>query len=255
LTIDDVKKSEVLKHLMKADKVKMNWLVTVCMVSEEDLRKIAAEYAMEIDNQGYIHTPKKEAIIKEIIDHTKKTEEAENISSYLQPSILETEFSPDVVAYIESIFEKEGFDFKIKEFTIRVEETGITIKKKRNLISKLPWHWIKSIRCTRLRKDDFIFKDDKRGDFMQYGIPLELDALTYLTLADVISTPAEFDKIKRTTHNALILSLEDGNYKQINIYNYKLKQKIPIPDNYDQMVVIIDHFFHKIKREQLELIP
>jgi len=253
LTIDEEKKSEILKHLMKADKVKMNWLATICMVRLGELEEIANEYVLEIDDQGNIHAPKKEAIIKEMMDYIKKSDEAESISSILQPSILETEFSPEVIDIVESIFEKEGFDFKIYQYTIHIDETGITIKKKKDLLSKLPWQWIKSIRSTRLKKDSFIF-EEKKGVISSiyprshiYDKPSDL----LIEWLDVKWTKPKLEKMETISQNVLILSLVDGNYKQINTFNYKLKQKIPIPNNYDQMFVIIEHFFHKIKREQL----
>ena len=62
-------------------------------------------------------------------------------------------------------------------------------------------------------------------------------------------SPPKAIAVKDTiTHNALVLFLENGKHKQINIFNFKLKQQIPISEHYGYMTIIVEHFFKKMKR-------
>ncbi len=251
LTLDALKKSEVLKHIIKTDKVKLSWLETVCVVLEEDLKKLASEYAMVIDEEGYILAPNKAAIIEEINDYITRIEESENITSILEPTFLETEFSPEIVVYVESIFKKEGFDFRQRNYTIRVEENGITIGKKKATLYKYSWNEIKSIHCTTQTKDSYTFDDENGGGigYVGTGSSAELALLPLFFLIEGSKPPPKAIAVKETIkHNALVLFLENGKHKQINIFNFKLKQQIPIPEHYDYMTIIVEHFFKKMKR-------
>jgi hypothetical protein len=246
-----VKKSEIFKHLIKVDKVKLNWLTTACMVSFEDLEEIANEYGLEIDDHDNIHAPKKDSIIKEMKNHIKKTEEAENKSLVLQPSFLETEFSSEIIANIESIFRNEGFDFRSKKSNVIVTESGISIKSWKELQFHVHWYEIKNIRITRQREDKFIFGGEEAIPTTGASEP----AIDIFNLMDItLQRNRTFQKMGSTFHNFIIISMENGNYKQINTSNFRLKQKIPIQSDYDLMVIILEHIFYMIRRKQLDLI-
>lgn len=250
--MDDLKKTEVLKHIIKTGKAKFSWLETVCMVTEDELKKLAAEFAMEIDGEGYILAPNKAAIIEEINDYLKRIEESENIASILKPTFLETEFSPEIVAQVESIFKISGFDFKQRSYTIRVEEAGITIKKRNEILYKYSWNEIKSIHCTTKTTDSYAFDDESGGGIGNIGSSGTMADFAILPLALIaiasLPTPHAIAVKETIKHNALVLFLENGKYKQINIFNFRLKQRIPIPENYDSVTIIIEHFFKRMKR-------
>ena len=55
------------------------------------------------------------------------------------------------------------------------------------------------------------------------------------------------------THNTVLITSNTKKDIMINTIGFKSTKKIPFPKKLDSLIYILEHFFHKIKREEFKL--
>ena len=248
------KKAEILDKIRDGKKVRLNWLATVCMVSEEEILEVANEYKILVE-EGYLIAPEDEMLLEKLDEIIERGEEEELIGQLKKPTLLEHELPYSSIMKIEEIFRKEGFKYSRKEqgkiapIIVSISKDGIKITQGNKLIYETKWHETRNILLTEHREKEYKLKRDhtKDSDFIAL-----VELIGFSVRPDPITPQPPFTYVQSrlTQYNTLLITSKEQDDFTINTSRFRSLKKIPFPKEYDSLIYIIQHFFHKMKRKQ-----
>ncbi len=262
LTIE--KRAELLDRIRDGKKVKIKWLATVCMLSVEEILEVANDYKLFIDKDNFIYAPEDEDLKDKIDDEIDKTEKEELLNYLRQPTYLEYSLNHSEIIKLESLFNSDGFIFKrnrkgiVLHDILTIDKNGLKVINGNSTLCNIKWSDMKNIRLTSKKEKDYKKKSNWLNNlkvatiFSFYQELYGARGIRY-ALNTVDEQDANHTRIVTTikTFNMILISSEKQKDILLNTSGFKLTKKVSLPKELDGLVYILEHFFHKTKREQL----
>ena len=256
------KRAELLDRIRDGKKVKLTWLETVCMTTIEEILEIANEFNLTTDEDGYIYASDDEAIRKMIDDEIEQVEQDKLIDFLRQATYLEHELPIDQIKKIETQFESEGFKFKkdrkgiITKDILTIDPIGVRVQNGDIIICSISWDEIKNITLASHKEEEFTIQQKKKEPrvVLPSNPSFLFDysrGLGYTSKQLFHIRPSKI-KSELKSYNSILISAQNSEEDiWIETTRFKSAGKRSFPKELDAMVYLIEHFFHKIKRDVL----
>ncbi|MHA1156459.1 MAG: hypothetical protein ACTSQK_10160 [Candidatus Heimdallarchaeota archaeon] len=139
-----------------------------------------------------------------------------------------------------------------------IDKIGLRVKKGNSTICYIKWHDIKNIRLTSQTEKVYT----KKKNYMDFktrailSLAHTLDggrgaAYAARNLVDIDDFNPTRIETTIKTYNSLLISSEKQKDILLNTAGFKLTKKVSFPKELDSLIYILEHFFHKMKRDQL----
>ncbi len=254
------KRAELLDKIRDGKKVKIKWLSTVCMVSAEEILELANEYKLFIDKDNFIYAPEDEGLSNKIDEEIDKTEKEELLNYLRQPTILEHTLNHDEIIKLESIFISDGFKFKrdrkgiILHDILTIDKIGLKVKNGNSTLCNIKWVDMKNIKLTSQTEKEYTKKKKYKSRLIiSFAYALDRASGVQSALRNVDNLDLNPIRVEASikTFNTILITSEKQKDILLNTAGFKLTGKVSFPKELDSLIYILEHFFHKMKREQL----
>ncbi|MHA1187071.1 MAG: hypothetical protein ACTSSK_09400, partial [Candidatus Heimdallarchaeota archaeon] len=211
---------------------------------------------------GYIYASDDKAIRKMIDDEIEQVEQDKLIEFLRQATYLEHELPFEQIKKIEEQFESEGFKFKkgrkgvILKDILTIDPIGVRVQNGDIIICSIAWDEIKNVTLTSHKEEEFTIPKKKKEPRISTPAvtPFLIDytrAIGYVSKQLLNILPSKI-KSELKSYNSILISAQNPEEDiWIETTRFKLTGKISFPKELDSMVYLIEHFFHKIKRDVL----
>ncbi|MHA1188053.1 MAG: hypothetical protein ACTSSK_14480, partial [Candidatus Heimdallarchaeota archaeon] len=211
---------------------------------------------------GYIYASDDKAIRKMIDDEIEQVEQDKLIEFLRQATYLEHELPIDQIKKIEEQFESDGFKFKkdrkgvILKDILTIDPIGVRVKNGDIIICSLAWDEIKNITLTSHKEEKFTIKQRKKEPRIISPVRTSFlfdytRGLGYTSKQLLHILPSKIKSELKSYNSILVSAQKQEEDIWIETTRFKLTGKISFPKELDAMVYLIEHFFHKIKRDVL----
>ena len=256
------KRAELLDRIRDGKKVKLTWLETVCMITIEEILEIANEFNLVVDKDNYIYASEDENIQKEIDAEIERFEQDKLMKFLRQATYLEEELTFEQITKLEETFNSKGIHFKkdragvLTKDILTIDNIGLRVKNGDILICSIAWDEIKNVTLTDHKEEEFTIKQKKKEP--RISLPVNTNffvdytrSIGYATKQLLFIHPSKIKSELKSFNSILVSAQKQEEDIWIQTTRFKLTGKRSFPKELDSMVYILEHFFHKMKRDML----